>query len=283
MTIENKIEVGFINKLKIVRETDNGLYLEDKAHEEVLLPNAYVTANMEFDSLIDVFIYRDSEDRLVATTLMPKAFRDQFIYAKVVDVAPFGAFVDIGLPKDLLVPKYKQKRAFEVGQSRVIKIILDEETDRLIGVEKFEKLLSKNTHQFKRDDKVNIFIGYKTDLGYKVIVNNNFEGLIFENEVFEELKLGETKEAYIKNIRDDGKLDIALQPINVKNSGINENKILTLLEDANGTLPYNYKSDATDISNIFGISKKNFKKALTNLIENKKIILTQTGISLLKI
>ena len=278
MLIEKRIEVGFVNKLKIIRETDNGLYLEDLQNEEVLLPNAYVTADMEFGNLIDVFVYRDSEDRLVATTLMPKAFRDQFIYAKVIDITPFGAFVDIGLPKDLLVPKYKQKRAFQVGQSRIIKIVLDEETDRLIGVEKFEKLLLKDSKKFKQNEKVSIFVGYKTDLGYKVIVNNNYEGLIYANEVFGTLKLGEIKEAYIKNVREDGKLDIILQPINVKKSGINEEKILRLLKLHNNFMPYNYKSDATDIANIFAMSKKNFKRALTNLLEESKIILDEKGI-----
>lgn len=280
MIIEKRIQVGLMNKLKIIRETDNGLYLEDEEGCEVLLPNAYVTADMEFGTIIEVFIYRDSEDRLVATTLIPKAFRDQFVYAEIVDVAPFGAFVDIGLPKDLLVPKYKQKRNFEVGQSRIIRIILDQETDRLIGVEKFEKLLSKDTSIFKRDEKVDVFIGYKTDLGYKVIVNNNYEGLIFENEVFGSLTLGETTTAYIKAIRDDGKLDISLQPINVKKSGINEEKILQLLAQNNNHMPYNYKSDATAIANTFSMSKKNFKKALTNLQESNKILLDEKGISL---
>jgi len=280
MYINKIIKVGLINSLKIVRETDNGLYLEDEEHNEVLLPNAYVEADMEFDSVIDVFVYRDSEDRLVAITDFPKVYKDQFGFVKVVDIVPFGAFVDIGLPKDLLVPKNRQKTPFRVGEKRFVRVIEDEETNRLIGVEKITSYLSRDTSSLNKNDEVEILIFAKTDLGYKVIVNNNFEGLIYHNEIFEKLNVGDKKTAYIKNIRtEDNKLDISLQPIGSGKYDKFTSKILGLL-NTSGALPYNYKSDANDIQKIFGMSKKNFKKSLTILQNDGKITINDEGIKL---
>ncbi len=277
--MNNHLELGEINTLKIHRQTDNGFYLQALNEDEVLLPNLYIQKDMELEDTVDVFLYTDSEDRLVATTTKPKALKNQFAFVKVVDVARFGAFVDIGLPKDLLVPKNKQKNPFEVGDRRIIRIIEDEETNRLIGIEKITSFLSTDTDSLQQNDEVSILIFAITPLGYKVIIDHTYEGMIFKNEVFEKLHTGDIKKAYIKNVREDGKIDVSLQPIGkAKSEGFGGDKVLEVLNKNNGFLPYTSKSDPDAIQNIFGLSKKNFKKTLQNLLKEDKIELVENGI-----
>ncbi len=292
--MNEKIILGEINTLLIKRDTDHGFFLvpsrtkeeiceqsETEAYE-VLLPNAYITDDMQVGDEIEVFIYTDSEDRLVATTDYPKALINEFAFVKVVDVAPFGAFVDIGLPKHLLVPNNKQKNKFHVGDKRIIRIVKDDKSERLIGIEKITSFLSSDTKHFKKNQEVKVLVISKTPLGFKVIVDNNYEGMIYANEVFCKLFTGDTKKAYIKTIREDGKLDISLQPIGKNaNKDAGSEKILELLSKNGGKLPYNYKSDAEDIAKIFNMSKKNFKSSLTLLLDSKKISLNDSGIALL--
>jgi len=279
--INKHIELGVINSLKIVRDTEPGLYLEAEDEEVVLLPNAYVTDDMLIDDIIDVFIYRDSEDRLVATTLTPYGMKDQFIISRVVDIAKYGAFIDWGLPKDLFVPKNKQKTPFSVGEMRIVRIVEDEQTNRLIGIEKITSYLTKDTSDLKINDKVKLLVFAKTPLGFKVIVNNKYEGLIYQNEIFRKLEVSNDIDGYIKNIRDDGKLDISLQPIGKDLSkDLNTQKILSLLKQNENQLPYNYKTDATVVKNVFGISKKAYKRALTSLLDENLITLDDKGIYL---
>ncbi len=277
------IELGTINQLQINRVTEPGLYLVPQNEEEcVLLPNAYITSSMQVGDIIEVFIYTDSEDRLVATTLMPYALKDEFGFLEVVDTSKFGAFVNWGLPKDLLVPKNKQKTPFVIGEKRLIRVIEDENTKRLIGVEKITSFLQKETQHFKQNDEVDILLFAKTPMGFKVIVNNNYEGMIFHNEIFEKVKVGDKKKAFIKLVREDGKLDISLQKIGAKGDDEALNKVLSLLEKNSGFLPYTSKSDADVITKIFGLSKKNFKAVLTKLISQDKIENVQNGIKLKK-
>ncbi len=232
---------------------------------------------MQIGSTLEVFIYTDSEDRLVATTLNPYAMKNDFASLEVVDMAKFGAFLDMGLPKDLLVPKNRQKSTFNVGDRKVIQVVEDDKTHRLIGTEKFT--LSKVTKEFNKNDEVEILPFIKTPLGFKVIVNNEFEGLIYHNEIFENINIGDKKKAFVKYVRDDGKLDISLQKIGVKNSNDNPSKVLEVLEQNCGELGFTYKSDAEDIKDTFGLSKKAFKASLTKLIEEKKIVLKENSIS----
>lgn len=277
------IELGTINSLQINRVTEPGLYLVPENEEEcVLLPNAYITSSMQVGDVIDVFIYTDSEDRIVATTLQPYAKKDEFGFLEVVDTSKFGAFVNWGLPKDLLVPKNKQKTPFVVGEKRLIRVIEDENTGRLIGVEKITSFLNKETQHFKTNEEVEILLFAKTPMGFKVIVNNNFEGMIFHNEIFEKVKVGDKKRAFIKQVREDGKLDIALQKVGSKGDDESLTKVLNLLEKNGGFLPYTSKSDAEVITKIFGLSKKNFKAVLTKLISQDKIENTENGIKLKK-
>ncbi|MGB5791909.1 CvfB family protein [Poseidonibacter sp.] len=273
--INEKIYVGEINTLAIYRDSEPGMYLISEDKEEVLLPNAYVTNDMELGSFIDVFIYTDSEDRLVATTLEPYLYVNEFAYLEVVDTAPFGAFVDIGLPKDILVPKNKQRSIFHKGHKKVLKMILDEKTDRLIATEKYT--LEKDIKGLKEKDEVEILVYSKTPLGYKVIVDDLYDGMIYHTEIFEKVYFGDRKRAYVKKIRDDDKLDISLQEIGNK---VKDDKVLEVLKQKGGSLPFTYKSDAEDIKNTFGVSKKSFKASLTKLLNEEKILLEETGIKI---
>jgi len=271
--MNEKIKVGELNKLKVNRVSEPGLYLIAKDEEEVLLPNAYIEKTMEVDSIIEVFIYTDSEDRLVATTLKPYVYLNEIATLEIVDMAKFGAFVDIGLSKDILVPKNRQKSSFSVGGYKVLQLQLDERTNRLIASEKFE--LPKQKPSYDVNDEVDVVLYSQTPLGFKVIVDNTYEGMIFHNEVFENVKVGAKKRAYIKNVRDDDKLDISLQKIGEK---VSDNKVYEILTQNGGQMNFTYKSDAQDIKDTFGMSKKAFKATLTKLINENKITLESDSI-----
>jgi len=274
--IDDKIKQGVVNTLKVNRVSEPGIYLISGDETEVLLPNAYVKKDMAIDSLLDVFIYTDSEDRLVATTLKPYLYLNEFANLKIVDSAKFGYFVDIGLPKDLLVPKNRQKGTYNIGSYKVLQMQFDERTSRLIASEKY--ILEEEPKNLKQGDEVEIILYSKTPLGFKVIVNNSYEGMIFHSEIFENLKIGDKKRAYIKNLREDKKLDISLQKIGEK---VDSNKVLEILKANGGVLNFTYKSDAEDIKNIFAMSKKAFKATLTKLIDEKKINLENDRICLI--
>ena len=271
--INEHIYVGELNTLIVNRVSEPGIYLISDDQTEVLLPNAYVTKSMEIGSFLDVFIYTDSEDRLVATTLKPYVYLYEFASLEIVDSMKFGAFVDIGLPKHILVPKNKQKGTYSIGMKKVLQLQLDEKTDRLIASEKFDLL--KEVKDLEKNAEVKIILYSKTPLGYKVIVNNSYEGMIYHTEIFENLKIGDTKRAYVKNIRDDNKIDISLQKIGEKASG---DKVFDVLTQNGGKLDFTYKSEAEDINKVFGISKKAFKASLTKLIAENKITLEESCI-----
>ncbi|WP_044415913.1 CvfB family protein [Halarcobacter anaerophilus] len=276
--MNKKIELGVINTLKVSRVSEPGIYLCSLENEEVLLPNCYVSSSMQIGTEIEVFIYTDSEDRIVATTLKPYAMKNDFAALEVVDSTKFGAFLDMGLPKDLLVPKNRQKSTFQIGNLKVVKIVEDEKTHRLIGTEKF--VLEKFPEDLKKNDEVEILLYMKTPLGFKVIVNNRYEGLIYHNEIFEQINVANRRRAFVKYIRDDGKIDISLQKVGVKKSNDNPEKILEILEANNAQMNFTYKSDPEDIKQNFSMSKKAFKSALTKLIEEKKIELLEDSIKL---
>jgi len=274
--MQKELKVGIINTLRIDRYSPHGLYLEAENGDDVLLPQAYVTDDMLVDDPIDVFIYTDSEDRVVATTLTPLAKLGEFGYFEVVDVTKIGAFVDWGLPKDLFVPKHKMRSDFRVGQKYVLHVDLDERTNRLIGVERVTAYL-KQGKSLKTNQEVDVLLFAKTPMGYKAIVNNRHEGMIFSNEIFEKIKIGMKTKAYVKNIRPDGKLDLTLRAKGAAQTEKTTNKILIMLEENRGSLPYNYKSDAEVIKKVFGMSKKEYKRTLTALINDNKIEVTDSG------
>lgn len=273
--------VGEVNRLKINRYTDNGVYLICEDQDEVLMPNQYVTYAMKEGDEIDVFVYFDSEDRIVASTTFPKAMLDQFGCFEVVDVTAFGAFLDWGLPKDLLVPKALQKFPFYVGMKVIVQVCLDDETGRIIGSQKYNDFLKKDLSALKLKQEVTVLVRERTPLGFKVIVNNLYDGLIFHNEIFENIEVGDEKVGYIKTLRKDGKLDIVLRPIGDKSDEVAAAKIVEILSLTGGACEMNYKSTPELISERFGLSRKAYKRALTKLIESKKLEVNDEGMKLL--
>ncbi len=277
------INIGEINTLQIMRDTDYGFFLEAKDGSEILLPNIYIMEDeMPMGSLLDVFVYTDSEDRPVATTKMPYAKLGEYGYFTVVDYKQYGAFVNWGLPKDLFVPLSQQKEHFHIGKKYLLRVCLDEQTGRLYASQKIGKYFNRDMKGLHPNKILEAIVLAKTPLGFKVVADNQYEGMLFDNEIFEDLRIGDKREVFVKNVRKDFKLDLSLQPIG-KKAKIDEAQgtILQLLKEADGTLPFTYKSDAEEIKKKFGLSKKNFKRTLTQLIETKQIELGESAIKLL--
>ncbi len=275
--MNHTLSIGTVNTLIVNRETANGLYLITGDNDtEVLLPNIYVTDAMQFGDSIDVFVYTDSEDRPVATTLRPKAMLGDFAFLKVVDTNKFGVFLDWGLPKDLFVPLREQKN-LKKGDKRLFYLTLDEQTNRLIASQKIGKYLNGDIKSLSKNQKVSLLIMAPTPLGYKVLIDKQYEGMLYKNEIFEPIMIGDKKEGFIKELRPDGKIDVSLQAIGKEATDNATDKIEALLAQHGGILAFNYKSDATEIQKLFGLSKKAYKRALTTLINAKKIVLDEKG------
>ena len=277
------INIGEINTLEVARDTDYGYFLEAKDGDEILLPNVYVMEDeMPIGSLLDVFVYTDSEDRPVATTKMPYAKLGEYGYFTVVDYKSYGAFVNWGLPKDLFVPLSQQKEHFHIGKKYLLRVCLDEQTGRLYATQKIGKYFNRDMKGLHQNKELDAIVLAKTPLGFKVVADNQYEGMLFDNEIFEEIRVGDRKKVYIKKVRKDFKLDLSLQPIG-KKAALSQAQatILQLLKEADGTMPFTYKSDAEEIKKVFGMSKKSFKRTLTELLESKKIELHEDTIVLL--
>jgi len=272
------LELGLINTLIIDRLTTPGAFMMAQDGNDVLLPGPYLTNDMKEGDLLDVFLYTDSEDRLVATTLTPVAQLDEFAFFECIDVAPFGAFMNWGLTKDLLVPNMFQKVPFKVGDKRFLKVVYDERTHRLVGTEKTASFFEEKPRGIKPHQEVNILVIARTPLGYKCIVEGKYEGLLYHNEIFENINIADEKIAYVKATRPDGGIDLKLTKGGKAQKSSDSDKVLELLNANNGIMPYNYKSDADLIKNVFGLSKKAFKRSLTTLVDAKKIEVKDTGI-----
>ena len=276
--MDKELQIGKQNRLYIDEESEFGLFLKAEDEGRVLLPNAYREDFMKVGEELEVFLYSDSEDRLVATTQKPLAYLGEFCVAPIVDVAKFGTFVDIGLSKHLLIPKVLQLGKPKVGEKVLIYITLDKFDERLIGTQKTREYIKFCDKEYKQNQAVEILVASKTPMGYKVIIENQYEGLVFENEVFAHLDIGERREAYIKKQRKDGKLDISLQKVGVKHGNTNQNIILEKLQANGGKLAITSKSSPEVISRVFGMSKKAFKLALNKLHEDEKIEIKENGI-----
>jgi len=271
--ISHSIKVGQLNTLAVTRIIEFGLVLRNhNEDEEVLLPNAYVTEEMkELGQGIEVFVYTDSEDRRVATTLRPKAMEGELGYFEVVDFKSYGAFVDWGLPKDLFVPLSQQKTYFQVGKKYILRVALDEETGRLYGSQKIGRWLEESVG-LTPSQKVEALVIAKTPLGVKIVIENRFEAMLYSNEIFEPLEIGERKVAYIKAIRPDGKVDCSLQPIGKQAKvSAGEKKVLEVLEKMGGSVPLTTKSSPEEIEKEFGMSKKMFKAAVNPMLEDGRV------------
>ena len=275
------VKIGKINRLKIVKEVDFGMYLDGgEDFGEILLPTRYITPECEVDEEVDVFIYLDSEDRLIATTDMPYAMVDDFALLEVVAVTKVGAFVDWGLMKDLLIPFKEQHRELERGEKVVVKIYVDEMTERIVGSIKLNSFLNNVPPDFKVFEEVDLYVHSKTDLGYKVIVNDTFWGVIYYNEVFKPLERGQKLKGFIKKVREDDKLDICLQrPGYGAIDGVAKD-VLDILKAKGGEIEVGDKSSPETIQHVFNVSKKTFKKAIGALYKEKIITIEPNCIKL---
>jgi predicted RNA-binding protein (virulence factor B family) len=274
------VEIGKFNQLTVGRASENGFYLKDDAGQEVLLPNAYIPDGLSLRDPIIVFVYTDSEDRMVATTLQPKILLNEFALLKVLHTTKFGAFMDWGLPKDLLVPFSEQPHKLAEGEWHVVYLYLDEKTDRLVGSAHVAKFLDNSNVSFKPGDEVDLMVYNQTELGYKAVINNKHQGLLFRNEVFQALEMGYQTKGYIKKVREDNKIDVSLQRFGYRNIAPNVDKVLSCLKDNKGYLALTDNSKPEDIVKVLGMSKKTFKKAVGDLYRQRKIRIEADGIYL---
>lgn len=276
------MKIGKINKLTVARRTDNGCYLEDENENEVLLPNAYVTNDLKISDEIEVFVYKDSEDRIVATTLKPYIQFEEFAYLQVKEVNDYGAFIDWGLPKDLMVPFAEQTVKMVEGNWYLIFLLEDTETERLIGSNKIKDFLFFKDIDVKEGDEVDLLLYDMTELGMNAVVNNLYKGLIFKSDIHKKIKPGDRIKGYVKQVREDGKIDIILEPAGyIKSVDQNTEIIISALKESNGFLNITDKNTPDEIKSVLGLSKKAFKKAIGKLYKEKKIELNEKGIKLL--
>ena len=273
---------GVFNLLSAKRRTLNGYYLIDEENVEVLLPNKYVPTGMKPGDEISVFIFKDSEDRLTATTIEPYILLNEFAILEVVDVNPVGAFLDWGLEKDLLVPYSEQASKMVVGKSYPVYLYLDDKTQRLVATSKTKKIFEKEELTVKVGDEVELLICNSTDIGINVIINNIHEGLLYDNELFQAVTPGDRITGFIKNIRSDNKIDVSLQKQGYSNVEPNAEKIMNSLNDNNGFLNLTDKSDPIIILAKLEMSKKTFKKAVGSLYKQKLIRIEKDGIYLVE-
>lgn len=274
------IQIGQYHTLKATRETKSGLYLSDAEGQEILLPGKYIPKNIKTGDEISVFIYKDSEDRLVATTQHPKITLHQFAYLQVKAVNAYAAFVDWGLEKDLFVPYKEQPQKLIADKYYVFYLYIDEQTDRLVASANVKRFLNNENLTVQAGDEVELLIWESTDLGYNVIVNNLYKGLIYKNELFTSIEIGERRKGYIKKIREENKLDIQLQKSGYENVEPNAAKIIAQLKANHGFLPLHDNSAPEDITRQLEMSKKTFKKAIGLLYKQQLIQLTENGIYL---
>ncbi len=278
--MNESIKVGEYNTLLVDRDSSFGYYLVSSDGSDVLLPKSDVNDSLNIGDQIKVFVYRDSEDRVVATTLKPKLCVGEFAFLEVVDESDFGVFVDIGLLKHVLVPKKMQKGSLKVGKKYLFAMSLDMDSDRLVCDMRIHRYLDKESSHAKHLKQVDLLVIAKTPLGYKVIVNNSYEGLVYENDIFSPINVGDRLKGYVKKVRDDGKLDISINPIGKNKVDLNSQKVVDVLKENGYKVKFGYKSDAKDIKKVFGMSKKAFKASLTKLLNTNQIKLIDNEILL---
>ncbi|MET0612807.1 MULTISPECIES: CvfB family protein [Pseudomonas syringae group] len=274
--------IGRYNSLQVVKHTNFGLYLDGGADGEILLPNRYIPKDIpsEDEDWLNVFIYLDSEDKLLATTEKPKVQVGEFASLKVVEVNSIGVFLDWGLPKDLLLPYSEEKRTLQAGDYCVVHVYLDKHTRRITATARLDRYLDKTPASYSVGQEVDLLVAEATDMGFKAIINNKHWGLIHKNEVFKFMRAGKQEKGYIKEIRTDGNISLSLQPVGEQAASSLNSKILGKLKENNGVLPVSDKSDPQVISNLFGVSKGNFKKAIGALYKQGQIVIHADRIEL---
>ncbi len=275
------IKIGQFNKLRVIKEVPFGLYLQGDDWGEILIPNKFVPQGTQINDYLDVFIYFDSEDKIIATTTRPRAKVGSFAFLKVIDVNRVGAFLDWGLDKDLLVPKPEQRRPMEQDKSYIVYVKQDD-SERIVASSKLDYHLDNTPASYKSMEEVSILIAERTDLGTKVIINDSHWGLIHSADIFQNLTYGKKMRAYIKAVRDDGKIDVILRKIGQENVQDLSSRIISALEAAGGFLSLHDKSPSDEIQRAFNDSKKSFKSAIGQLYKKGKIIIEAAGIRLVK-
>ena len=276
------IKIGQYQTFSILRETEPGLYLGDGEENEILLPHKYKPEAFEIGDEIEVFVYLDNEERPIATTLEPYVTLNEYGYLQCSDVNKYGAFMDWGLEKQLFVPFKEQARPMTVGNWYIVYLYLDEKTNRLAGSSKTNKFVDNSTVTVEKYDKVDVLVTHLTDKGANVIVNGKHHGLIYIDDIFEDIRSGDRLKAYVKKVREDNKIDIVLQAPGYRSIEPNANYILDELKAAGGFLPLHDKTDPETIKNELGLSKKSFKKAIGSLYKDKQIIIKSDGIELVE-
>lgn len=272
--------MGDYNNLEIVKRVSFGLYLDGDEDGEILLPAKYVPDGYDIGDIIKVFVYLDNEERLVATTEEPLAKVGDFALLRVAWTNDYGAFLDWGLLKDLFVPFSEQEGKMVKGNSYLVYVTIDRKSYRIYASARLDKFLSRTKPPYETDEEVDIIVWRRTDLGWKVIVNGNHSGLVFANEVFRDLKTGDRLKGYVKRVRTDGKIDIALQRHGVAGDDDSSMRLLSAIEAQRGFLPLNDNSSPDEIYSMLGMSKKAFKRAAGKLYKQRLIIIDDDGLRL---
>jgi predicted RNA-binding protein (virulence factor B family) len=273
--------LGQINSLTVLRSTSVGLFLGDEDGNDVLLPNKYVDQVMSIGDTIDVFVYKDFEQRWVATTLTPFIQANEFGYLRVRHATEMGAFLECGLEKDVFVPFKEQTQKMLAGHKYVVYLYVDKQTERLVASAKINRFLNNETLTVDAGDEVNLLIFETTPLGYNAIINKQHKGLIYHNEIFQDVQIGDELKGYIKAIREDHTIDISLQPKGRQRLEEGAETILMYLNKHKGFLPLHDKSDAEDITRLLKMSKKTFKKSVGTLYKARLVKLEENGVRLI--
>ena len=277
---ETMILIGKTNTLTILRQTPPGMFLGDDNNEVVLLPNKCIEPDFKVGDQIDVFVYRDSEDRIIATRLKPFVEIDQFAYLYVSEVSRVGAFLDWGLEKDLFVPFKEQKQKMIEGHSYVVYIYLDEMTERIVASSKINKFISNEVLQVEQGEEVDLLVYNETDLGFTCVINSLHKGLIYHNDVFTDLAVGDTVKGYVKLIREGNLIDLSLQKVGFKHVLSSTEKILEYLNAHDGYLELTDKASPDLIERRFDMSKATYKKSIGILYRQRKITIHDDGVRL---
>ena len=271
------VKMGDYNVMKVIKEKSMGVFLDDGG-EGILLPKRFVPQNTRIGDELTVFLYHDGEDRPIATTQKPFGKLGDIVKLKAVAVTNQGAFLDWGLMKDLFIPKSKMKNYMIPNGEYLVKIVMDEKTGRLAATEKLEAFLSNENLTVKEKDIVDLTVYRRTDIGYEVIINNMHKGILHNNEIYRNIAIGDRFAGFIKNILPGNKIDVAAGRPGYNRVEDETEKIVRLLNENDGYLPYNDKSSPEDIYSFFGMSKKTFKMATGNLYKQHKVSFTKTGI-----
>lgn len=275
-----KIRLGDYNLMTVVKEVDFGVYLDGGEMGEILLPARYVPEGCKQGDELDVFLYLDNEERLVATTLRPLAKVGDFACLEVAWINRYGAFLNWGLMKDLFCPFREQKKTMEIGKSYVVHVHVDDDSYRIMASARVERYFSQERPTYNSGDEVDLMIWQKTELGFKVIVDNKFPGLIYKDQIFKAVRTGDRMRGYIQEVRPDGKIDVSLQPAGRRQTEEFSDTLLNYIKDNGGRCALGDKSPAEDIYQEFGVSKKVFKKAVGDLYKKRLITIGDEGLTL---